>query len=228
MALEMWGDVLLRSFQDLGFGLVAFLPKVLLAVIIFLAGWVVGSLLARAIGRVIDMLRIDEVLEGAGIGVLVSRAGFRLNAGKFLGMLVEWFVIVSFLIASFDVLGLVQVNLFLQQVVLLYLPQVIVAILVLLVAGVVAETMKEVVGGAARAAGVSSASFLSSVTKWSIWIFAILTALYQLGVAAPFVQTLFTGFVVALSIAAGLAFGLGGQDAAAKIIDRTRKELGTK
>jgi len=223
----MWGDVLLRSFQDLGFGLVAFLPKVLLAVIIFLAGWVVGSLLARAIARVIDMLRIDEVLEGAGIGVLVSRAGFRLNAGKFLGTLVEWFVIVSFLIASFDVLGLVQVNIFLQQVVLLYLPQVIVAILVLLVAGVVAETMKEVVGGAARAAGVSSANFLAGVTKWSIWIFAILTALYQLGVAAPFVQTLFTGFVVAISIATGLAFGLGGQDAAGKLIDRTRKELGT-
>jgi len=228
MALEMWGDVLLRSFQDLGFGLVAFLPKVLLAIIIFLAGWVVGSLIARAIARVIDMLRVDEVLQGAGIGVLVSRAGFRLNSGKFLGLLVEWFVIVSFLIASFDVLGLVQVNIFLQQVVLLYLPQVIVAILVLLVAGVVAETMKEVVGGAARAAGVSSANFLAGVTKWSIWIFAILTALYQLGVAAPFVQTLFTGFVVAISIAVGLAFGLGGQDAAAKLIDRTRKELADK
>lgn len=225
MVLEIWGDVLLRSFQDIGLGIVAFLPKVLLAVVIFLAGWVVGSLLARAVARVIDVLRIDNVLEGAGIGLLVSRAGFKLNAGKFLGMLVEWFVVVAFLVASFDVLGLNQVNVFLQQVVLLYLPQVIVAILVLLVAGVVAEALEKLVVGAARAADLSSANFLGSVTRWSIWIFAILTALYQLGVATPFVETLFTGFVVAVSVAVGLAFGLGGQEAAAKLIERTRKEL---
>ncbi len=228
MLLQTWGDVLVRSFQDLGMGVISFLPNVVVAIVIFLAGWVVGALLGKVVARVVDALRIDDALRSAGIEEVLHRAGFKLDSGIFVGALVKWFVIVSFLVASFDVLGLSQVNIFLQQVVLLYLPQVIVAVLMLLVAGVVAEASQNIVGGAARAAGVSSANFLGSITKWSIWIFAILTALYQLGVAAPFVQTLFTGIVVAASVAFGLSFGLGGQEAAGRFIDRLRKEIAEK
>ncbi len=130
-----------------------------------------------------------------------------------------------FLVASLEVLGLTQVNTFLQQVVLLYLPRVIVAVLILLVAVVIASAMQRVVVGAAKAADIRSANFLGSVTKWSIWVFAVLMALFQLGIAAPFVQTLFTGVVVALSIGFGLAFGLGGQDAAAGFLAKVRSEI---
>ncbi len=228
MLLQTWGDVLVRSFQDLGMGVISFLPNVVIAIVIFLAGWVVGALLGKVVARVVDALRIDDALRSAGIEEVLHRAGFKLDSGMFVGALVKWFVIISFLVASFDVLGLSQVNIFLQQVVLLYLPQVIVAVLMLLVAGVVAEASQNVIAGAARAAGVSSANFLGSITKWSIWIFAILTALYQLGVAAPFVQTLFTGIVVAASVAFGLSFGLGGQEAAGRFIDRLRKEISEK
>ena len=129
-----------------------------------------------------------------------------------------------FLLASLAGLGLTQLNLFLQSV-LAYLPQVIVAVLMLLVAAVIAEVMQNVVVGAARAAEMKSARFLGSVTRWAIWIFAILAALDQLNVATAFVQTLFTGVVVALSLAIGLSFGLGGQEAAARYIEHLRKEL---
>ena len=122
--------------------------------------------------------------------------------------------------ASFDVLGLNQVNDFLQQVVLLYLPQVIVAVLILLVTALIADAMQSLVVGSAKAAEVKSANFLGSVTKWSIWVFAILMALFQLGVAAPFLQTLFTGFIVALALALGLSFGLGGKDTAKRILEK--------
>ena len=118
-----------------------------------------------------------------------------------------------------------QVTVFLQTVVLLYLPNVIVAVLILLVAAVIAEVMQNVVVGSAKAAGFSSAHFLGSVTRWSIWIFAVLAALNQLGVATAFVQTIFTGFVVAFSLAIGLAFGLGGQDAAARYIEKVKAEV---
>ena len=98
-------------------------------------------------------------------------------------------------------------------------------VLVILVAVVIASAMQRVVVGAAMAAGVRSANFLGSVTKWAIWIFAVLMALFQLGIAAPFVQTLFTGFIVALSLAFGLSFGLGGQQAAASFIEKMRDEI---
>ncbi len=225
MIFRTWGDVLVKSFQDLWVGVINFLPNIVVAVVIFLAGWIVGSILGRVVAHVVNALRVDTALRHAGVETVLHRAGFRLDSGRFLGALVEWFVIIAFLIASFDVLGLYQVNAFLQQVVLLYLPQVIVAVLILLVAGVVSDASEHVVVGAARAAGVRSAAFLGHVTRWAIWVFAILTALYQLGVAAPFVQTLFTGIVIAVSVAVGLAFGLGGQGAATRWIERVNKGI---
>ncbi len=155
----------------------------------------------------------------------MKRAGFNLDSGAFLGGLVEWFVIVVFLVASFEVLGLTQVNTFLQQVVLFYLPQVIVAALIIIVGAVIAEAMQKVVSGAAAAGGIHSANFAGTMTRWAIWIFAILAALFQLGVAAPFIQTLFTGVVVAIAIALGISFGLGGQEAASRAIERVRQEI---
>ena len=106
-----------------------------------------------------------------------------------------------------------------------YLPQVIVAALIILVAAVIAETMQKLVAGTAAASGIKSANFAGSVTRWAIWIFGILTALLQLGVAAPFIQTLFTGIVVAVAIALGLSFGLGGQEAASRFLEKVRQEI---
>src|SRR3989344_1158696 len=224
MILKNWSDVLAQSFQDLWLGVISFVPNLVIAIIIFIAGWVVGSLLGRVVSQIVKSLKVDNALRSAGTESLLNRAGFRLNSGKFLGGLVKLFVIVSFLVASFDVLGLDQVNDFLQQVVLLYLPRVIVAVLILLVAALIAEAMESLVKGSAKAAEVKSANFLGNVTKWAIWVFAILMALYQLGVAAAFVQTLFTGFVVALALASGLAFGLGGKDSATKVLKKLEGE----
>ena len=97
--------------------------------------------------------------------------------------------------------------------------------MVAVLAAVIAEVAQNIVIGAAKAAHMNSARFLGSVAKWSIWIFAILAALNQLSVASAFVQTLFTGIVVALSLAIGLSFGLGGQDAAGRYIEKLRKEI---
>ena len=228
MLLETWTEVLTRSLQDLWLGIVDFAPSLIVALVIFVIGWIVGSVLGRVIAQVVRSLKVDNALRSAGLEEVLSRGGFSLDSGAFLGALVKWFVIVVFLVASLDVLGLNQVNVFLQEVVLLYLPQVIVAVLILLVAAVIAEVMQSVVAGAAKAADMSSAHFLGSVTKWAIWVFAVLAALNQLGVATAFVQTLFTGVVVALSLAFGLSFGLGGQDAAARYLDRLRGEIGNK
>ena len=140
-------------------------------------------------------------------------------------MLVKWFIIIVFLVAALDVLNLSQVNSFLQGVVLLYLPNVIVAVLFLIIAAILAEIVKNIVVGSARAAGVTSANLAGAVAKWAIWVFAVIAALTQLGVASALIQTLFTGLVVAISLAFGLAFGLGGKDAAARAIDRVRSEV---
>lgn len=224
MFLTTWADVLMMSFQNLFYGLIAFIPNLVVALIIFVIGWLVGAGLGRLVAQVVTSLRVDQALRAAGAERVLDRAGFTLNAGAFLGFLVKWFFIIVFLIASLDVLGLTQVTTFLSVVVLGYLPQVIVAVLILLVAAVIAEAAQRVVTGAARAANINAANLLGMLARWSIWIFAILAALERLGIS-PLVQTLFTGIVVALSLAFGLAFGLGGQAAAAHYIERVQKEI---
>lgn len=228
MLIQTWSEVLTQSFKDLWLGVVGFVPNLIIALVIFIIGWIIGAVLGRVIDQIIRSLKVDNALRGAGLDDAFGRAGFEINSGRFLGGLVKWFIIIVFLVASLDVLGLTQVNTFLQEVVLLYLPQVIVAVLILLVAAVIAEIMQKLVIGGTKAARMRSSNFLGSVTKWSIWVFAILAALFQLGVAATFVQTLFTGVVVAIALALGLSFGLGGQDAAARYIDKLKGDISDK
>ena len=225
MVFTTWADALSQSFQNLFYGLVAFIPNVVVAVIIFIVGWLVGVGLGRVVEQVVNALRIDQALRSAGIERPLSRAGFELSSGKFLGFLVKWFFIIVFLVASLDVLGLTTVNLFISEVVLGYLPNVIAAVLILLVAAVVAEAAQRVVVGSAKAASLNSAGLLGKVTRYAIWVFALLMALGQLNVATGFVQTLFTGIVIAVSLALGLAFGLGGQSSAARYLEHLQSEI---
>jgi hypothetical protein len=225
MILNTWSEVLRLSFQNLWLGIVGFVPNLVVAIIILILGWLLGALFGRAIWQVFRSLKVDEALRRAGFESFLRRGGLNLDSGAFIGGLVKWFIIVVFLVAAFDVLGLTQVNLFLQQVVIAYLPRVLVAALVLLVGGVIGDLTERVVVTAAKTAEIRSAHFAGTISKWAIWIFAILVALSQLGIAAAFSQTLFTGIVIALSLALGLSFGLGGQEAAARFIERVRGEM---
>jgi len=225
MFINTWADVLAQSFYSLLYGVVAFLPNLLVAIIIVIIGWLIGAGLGRLVAQVVNAARVDEALRSAGVDKVVERGGMRMNSGAFLGGLVKWFFILVFLIAAFDVLRLTEVTFFLRTVVLGYLPQVIIAVLILLVAAVLADVVQRVVAGSAAAANIRSANFLGALARWAIWIFAILAALDHLQIADNFVQPLFTGLVVALALAFGLAFGLGGQQAAARFIERVREEM---
>lgn len=221
MFVENWGAVFTQSLQGVWYGVIDFVPNLIIAIVIFAVGWILASLIEKLVESLFRAFKIDAALKSAGLEDIVKRAGHNLNSGRFVGALIKWFVIVVFLIASFDILHLTEVNMFLKDVVLSYLPQVIIAVLVLMVAVVVAEAVQKLVIASARAAHVKSAVILGKTAKWAIWIFAILTALYHLGIAPALVQTLFMGIVVAAALAAGLAFGLGGKEVAGRMLEKT-------
>ena len=202
-----------------------FVPQLVIALVVFIIGWVIAVALGKIVSQLVKSLRVDSALRGLGAEAPLSRAGLRLDSGAFVGGLVRWFFILVFLFASIDVIGLDQVTEFLRSVVLTYIPQVIVAAFILLVAALLADVVHRVVAGSARAAHIPSAGFLGGVAKWAIWIFAILAALFQLGIAGVFIQTLFTAFVAMLAIAGGLAFGLGGRDAASRFLEKLRSDI---
>ena len=225
MLVETWGDVLRSSFQDMWRGVAHFVPNFVIAIIIFIAGWVIAVVIGKLIAQVIRSLKIDNLFRSLGTEEALNRAGIKLDIGAFIGALIKWFVIVVFLVAAINVLGLAEVNIFLREVVLSYLPNVIAAALILILAAVIADVVQRLVTGSAKAAQIPSAGFMGGIARWAIWIFAILAALAQLGIAQAFMQILFTGLVAMLAIAGGLSFGLGGKETAARYLDRLRKDI---
>ncbi len=222
---QSWGDAFTFSLQNLWTSFVSFVPGFLFAVIVFIIGWVVGSIIGKAVAQVISALKVDKALSSAGVNDMMEKAGLKLNTGNFIGGIVKWFVIIVFLMASLDMLHLSAVSDFLKTAVLGYLPHVIVAALVLVIATVLADAMAKVVKASAPAGGVHSANFLGTIVKYAIWIFAFIIALDQLGIAQAYMQIIFSGLVAMLAIAGGLAFGLGGKDAAARTVEKMRSDM---
>jgi len=220
MFIQTWGEVFSQSLLGLWYGFISFVPSLLGAIILFVVGWVIGSLIGKAIAQLAVVLKVDKLFDSAGANAFMEKAGLKLKVSGFIGGIVKWFIIVVFLMASLQIIGLTQVNDFLREAVLYYLPKVIIAALVLVIATVLADAMRKVVRASAQAANIRSANMLGSITLYAIWIFAFIIALSELGIATAFMQILFTGFIAALAVALGLAFGLGGKDAAARAVDR--------
>lgn len=223
MVLQTWGDVIVASLQQVWASVANFVPFLLGALLVFVIGWIIAVALGKLVEQVVRALRVDSLLAKLDFEKTLERGGWRLNSGAFVGGLVRWFLIIVFLLASVNILGLSQVSDFLTQV-LLYLPNVVVAALILIIATLVAEAVERLARGSVEAAGFRG-SLVGVVARWAIWLFAFVAALQQLGVATALLQTVVTGLVAALAIAFGLAFGMGGKDAAASFIERMRGEL---
>ena len=224
MTIQTWTEVITASLQSLWSGFINFLPTFLSAIIIFMIGWAITAVLGKLSGQIVRVLRIDGILEKMGFKKNLERANLNLDSSKFISELVRWFFIIVFLMASTDILGLFQVTDFLSRV-LLYIPQLIVAVLILLAAVLIADFLQRLVKASVEAAGLGSANILAAITKWAILVFAILAALLQLGIVPALIQTIFTGFIAALVISSGLAFGLGGRDFAASLLEKLRKNI---
>lgn len=224
MIFQTWGDVVVGSLQQAWGAVVAFVPLLLSAVIVFIIGWIVAVALGKLVEQVIRALRVDTFLAKLDFEKAMERAGMRLNSGAFVGGLVRWFLIIVALLAAANILQLMQVTDFLTQV-LLYLPNVVVASLILIIAALVAETVERIVRGAVEATSLKGGALAGVVSRWAVWVFAIIAALLQLGVATMLLQTIVTGVIAMFALAFGLAFGLGGRDAAAGMIDKTMRDL---
>ncbi len=228
MLLQNWGEIFSQSLIGLWYGFINFVPGLLGAIILFIVGWMVGSIIGKAVMQLVSVLKVDSLFESAGANDFMNRAGLKISASRFIGALVRWFIIVVFLMASLQIIGLTQVNDFLREAVLYYLPKVVIASLVLIIATVLADGMKKLVKASAQAANIRSANMLGSITLYAIWGFAFIIALSELGIATAFMQILFTGFIAALAIALGLSFGLGGKEAAARTIEKISSDMSSK
>jgi len=220
-----WGEVFNVSLQGLWWGFIQFAPKLILAIIFFVIGWILGSLITKAFEQVFSALKIDNLFKSLGVDDFFRKAGMNLNSGHFVGEVMKWFIIIIFLLPSLNLIGLDSIAYFLKDDVLGFLPRIVIAAFVLIIATMVADFLSKTAYASARAMNLKSSHMLSSLVKYTVWVFAFIIALGQLGVAEAYMGTLFAGIVGMLALGGALAFGLGGKDAAGRLIAKLGEEM---
>ncbi|HRY52787.1 MAG TPA: hypothetical protein P5089_02955 [Candidatus Portnoybacteria bacterium] len=224
MLLQSWTEVTINSFQETWSSFIIFLPNLLGALVVFFIGLAVAVGLEKLITQLLRALRIDSGLEKLGLGRFFERGGIKIDFAGWIGAFVKWFLILVFLLAATDILNLNEISIYLLSI-LGYVPSVIVAVIILAVAFWLANVLRKIVQASVSASNIKAAAFLGTLTYWSILVFGFFAALIQLGVAYSLLQTLITGLIAMLALAGGLAFGLGGKDAAASFINQLRKDI---
>jgi len=215
--VTQWSDAMFTSLAAAMALLFSAVPKILGFLLILLVGWFVASLLERGLAALLRSVRFNDLAYRAGLTDFVQKMGMRTDPAGVVSLVLKWFVRLIALVVAFDALGLPAVSEVLRQL-LLWLPNVIVALVVLVIGGLAARALSNVVRGAAGEAGLSNTNFLAKAASVVVWAFAIVVAVNQLGIATELVNTLFMAIVGALALGIGLAFGLGGRETAAEIL----------
>jgi hypothetical protein len=212
-----WGEALLTSFSAALAMFLSAIPRLIAFAVILIIGWIIASLIAKGVAALLRAVRFNDLAHRSGFSNFVQSMGIHTDSAGLIANVAKWFVRLIALVVAFDALGLPAVSQVLQQL-LLWLPNLVVALVILVLAGLAANAVSSIVRGATAEAGFSNPGMLATVARFAIWTFAIVVAINQLGIATTLVNTLFMGFVGALALAAGLAFGLGGRDTASRIV----------
>ena len=213
------------SFENLWEGILNIIPSIAEGLVILLVGWIIAKIVSRAIAKVVEVIRLDNLLATAGVKGFFQRAGIKLNIEKILEEIIKWFILIIFFISAANAFGLPQVNEFLSNV-LAYIPNLIIASIIVVLGFLIANFVADLAHGTTKATKSSSAQIVSAIVRWAIIIFTAFTALGQLGIGKELLASFFNNLGLALAAAFGLAFGLGGKEAAADAIKRLRQNVG--
>lgn len=204
----------------------AFLPKLILAVIILISGWMLAKFLKLALMKGLRAVNFHVLSEKAGIDGFLRQGGVKADMVSILGLLVFWFVLLLALVIAFNGLGLTYITDLVSRVVL-FIPDVIIAVLVLAAGLYFARFVGRTASAFSASAGLKDADLLGRVAQYAIVVFVVLIALDQVNVVTDIIRQTFLILVGGVVLALALAFGLGGQKTAANLLERwwPRKEI---
>lgn len=212
-----WSAALMTSMAAAMALFFSAIPKVLGFAVIVIVGWLIASLVEKGVAALLRAIKFNDLAQRSGLSDFVAKMGTRTDAAGVIGLVAKWFIRLIALVVAFDALGLPAVSQVLQQL-LLWLPNVIVAMVVLVIGGLAARALGNLVRGATAEGGMGNPDLLAKIASVMVWAFAIVVAVNQIGVATELVNTLFMAFVGAMALGLALAFGLGGRETAAEIV----------
>lgn len=196
-----------------------FLPRLALAIVILIAGWLLAKLFRFALVRGLRAINFHVLTERAGIERFLQQGGIKTDVSGILGILGYWLVILAAFMVAFNSLGLANVTELLGRVVM-FIPKVVVAILVLVFGAYFARFVAVTVTASCKNVGIHDAELLGRLALWVIMVFVTLIALDQVGIAGDIIRQTFLIVLSGVVLALALAFGIGGQKWAAEILER--------
>jgi hypothetical protein len=219
-----WYSVTIQALQNAWQGFLNFIPNLIGAIIVFIIGYFIALGIGKLVARILTRLRFNKIFERIGWREALEKAELRVNPSEFVGAIFKWFLVIISLLIAVEILGLPQFAGVLNKLIS-WLPNLIVAIAIFVVAVIVADILDKIIRASVQKIGVKYVGILGGMVRWAIYIFAGLAILVQLGVAQALINTLITAVFGMVALAFGLAFGLGGKDVAAKVIEDLRRKI---
>ena len=211
-------NMLLEPIRESLHQIGTFLPRLLLAILILIVGWLLAKGVRFAIIRALRAVNFNVVTEKAGIDHFLKQGGAKFDTIRVLGGLFYWLVILAALMVAFNSLDLAYVTDLIGRIVL-FVPKVMVAVLILVFGIYFARFVGAALAAYLHGIGVGEAALVGRLALYAITVFVIMIALDQMGLGDIIRQT-FLIIVAAIALALAISFGLGGQRRAAELIER--------
>ena len=222
--IENWSGVTLLNLEDFWQSFLSFMPNLIGAIIVLLIGWFIADWVGKVVTEILRKLKFDKVFERTQWQDALEKADFKVSVSHFIGELVQWVLMIVFLLVFVEILGSRQLAVLLNKIIN-WLPNLIVVVSIFVITVIIADFIKKIIQAFVEKAKVSHAQFVGSIVQGSIWVFAVFAILTQLGIAKALIEILFTGIVALVVISCGIAFGLGGKDLAKDTLDGLRNRL---
>jgi len=219
-----FNSVTLDFVAKLWYDFISYMPTLVLGFLILIFGWLFSVGVGKIVAQILKKVKFDGVFEKEGWKEAMDKAKIKISASLFVGTVVKWILFIVFLWAALATWGLTHFANFMEKIID-YVPNVIVASLIFVVAVILADFLAKIITAATERANFKHTHLAGEMVRWAIWIFAIFAILVELGIASDLLMTLFTGIVAFIVIAGGISFGLGGKDFAADILTDFKKKL---
>ena len=193
----------------------SYVPTIFGAIIILVAGWIVAKFIEAIVVRALKAARLDVLSDKAGVANMLAQGDIKWTLSELIGVIIYWIVMLSVLAAALNVLNLTVAGDLLSRLVA-YVPNIIVAIFVLVLGSFLASFIAGIVRTTASNAGLGNAKLLAKITQSVIIIFAVIIAIEQLNIATAFIAFAVNIILASIGLGAAIAFGLGCKDIAAK------------
>jgi hypothetical protein len=224
---QEWSKITVQALQNAWQSFLIFIPKLLGAIIIFVIGWFISTGIGKLVAEILIRLKVNQFFERTGWKEVLEKAELKVNLAEFIGAICKWILVIVFLSAAVEILGFYQFAVLLNHLVG-WLPNLIVAIAIFVVALIIADIMEKIIRASIKKIGMNYVGFFGLITKWGIYIFAGLMILSQLRVAPTIINAIVYAFVGMIALALGLAFGLGGKEVAGELVKELRKKISEK